>query len=1076
MKTIKLFLIILFLISSSGLLYSQIDEGNPPPTGTIRLVNNSSSIDCSAQIIPVSMIMNGNGEYNLYAKPVNQVNDNTIKFNYLGSVYILNNTRCTTNVISHGGNSWELWFDANYNPVPTQPRPYGIIGRGIYKILFKWWDLVQNKYVYDTTLLELDGADVSTYYALPFWTFTFVDHTDNYGGPGGMGITYQGYYPDNTLGPQWWVGLVGHYIRCWDPYKNSILRRNKEFGDFTYSTNYGNNFNVIPQDAREDCWNPPIPNQDHYYIIDNEVEPGNVGNVENGNLSLKLTISKNVGTLTDAYKWVDLCSEGVMQPLYLNILDQSTLTLSQGAYLYINAGPYMYPGCSYGRLSFQMTDKTGGILVLNSGSKIILNYNGSETNTELLLDYNSHYTGSGDAEIRLYPGAIFCNNGAIISGSLRLHYMGRRVGYSPCLNDFVNKNTQFILDSSSVEIPDNTTIILDGNSSSMILNPSSELIFGQNSKLVFQNGAHLVAHNSSFTSTDQNSTWDGIYLSGLSNDTITNCTITNALNGINITDKNSLSQQNQPSTEISNCTFIDSSNTQLNNGIYISNSYNVLVKHNSFSSSPVIEGFASAILMQYCPSGNIDILDNTIGNVTTGISVIQTSPYIARNTINGQTGDGSGINLDNSNGTVKYNIINNFVNAIKQSYSSPYILKNTLNNASDINVNLIVNSVPIMNPIKSGGALNWLGGNNFINGTPATSGIAFTDGAYPSVDSGFNNFNLHTSNYFSGTLSYSVLMATYNYWTDRPAIQSKFNVSNGSVYARPDYDGSTLPPTNGFRLNDIGFGLYDTVYTESLSDNPLADNLFMQAYNNEMTGQYLTAITLYKQVATNYRTSNLAPAAISRIINCLEKKISTNTEYSQLQTYMSQVMANNLIPHAVKELAEDFVIKTLVRQNLLQNSISNYDSMYQHNIGNNKGVHALVNKLSLLSMYQDTSHHNFNLQQNYKLALLSLITGKQLAPMHVTQNTELPNEFRLYQNYPNPFNPTTTIKYDLPKEGVVSIKIYDIAGKEIYTMSEFKIAGSYEMTFDGSRYASGVYFYRINAGNYTSVKKMVLVK
>jgi len=92
-------------------------------------------------------------------------------------------------------------------------------------------------------------------------------------------------------------------------------------------------------------------------------------------------------------------------------------------------------------------------------------------------------------------------------------------------------------------------------------------------------------------------------------------------------------------------------------------------------------------------------------------------------------------------------------------------------------------------------------------------------------------------------------------------------------------------------------------------------------------------------------------------------------------------------------------------------------------------------------------------------------------------NSDLPKTFFLNQNYPNPFNPVTNIKYDLPKDVFVSIKIYDLLGREIKTLvSEFKQAGSYLVSFNGSEFASGIYFYKIQAGSFTQVKRMVLVK
>lgn len=88
-----------------------------------------------------------------------------------------------------------------------------------------------------------------------------------------------------------------------------------------------------------------------------------------------------------------------------------------------------------------------------------------------------------------------------------------------------------------------------------------------------------------------------------------------------------------------------------------------------------------------------------------------------------------------------------------------------------------------------------------------------------------------------------------------------------------------------------------------------------------------------------------------------------------------------------------------------------------------------------------------------------------------------PFEFSLSQNYPNPFNPVTTISFSLPLSGMVSLKIFDVAGKEIKTLlNEFKNAGTNSITFDASAFSSGVYFYKLESGSYTDTKKMILIK
>lgn len=90
---------------------------------------------------------------------------------------------------------------------------------------------------------------------------------------------------------------------------------------------------------------------------------------------------------------------------------------------------------------------------------------------------------------------------------------------------------------------------------------------------------------------------------------------------------------------------------------------------------------------------------------------------------------------------------------------------------------------------------------------------------------------------------------------------------------------------------------------------------------------------------------------------------------------------------------------------------------------------------------------------------------------------ELPVTYELFQNYPNPFNPSTTIRYQVPEDGVVSLRIYDILGKEVKTLvNEQKTVGKYEISFDASGFASGVYIYRIQVNDFVSVKKMMLLK
>jgi hypothetical protein len=91
--------------------------------------------------------------------------------------------------------------------------------------------------------------------------------------------------------------------------------------------------------------------------------------------------------------------------------------------------------------------------------------------------------------------------------------------------------------------------------------------------------------------------------------------------------------------------------------------------------------------------------------------------------------------------------------------------------------------------------------------------------------------------------------------------------------------------------------------------------------------------------------------------------------------------------------------------------------------------------------------------------------------------TEIPENFRLEQNYPNPFNPVTNINFAIPQNEFVTLKVFDILGRETAVLiSKNLTAGSYTVDFNASNLSSGIYFYRLEAGNYFDTKRMVLVK
>jgi hypothetical protein len=152
--------------------------------------------------------------------------------------------------------------------------------------------------------------------------------------------------------------------------------------------------------------------------------------------------------------------------------------------------------------------------------------------------------------------------------------------------------------------------------------------------------------------------------------------------------------------------------------------------------------------------------------------------------------------------------------------------------------------------------------------------------------------------------------------------------------------------------------------------------------------------------------------------------------------------------------------------------------------GNTYWVNDLYNGTSSQVMGSDLASFQVNLSA-YGSAIYTISTVEEMVdlpplPPIVSVEDELastPDNYYLEQNFPNPFNPSTKIKYSLPDVGLVSLKVYDVLGNEIAALvNEEKPAGNYEVHFNASSLASGIYFYTLQAGTFIETKKMILLK
>ena len=159
-----------------------------------------------------------------------------------------------------------------------------------------------------------------------------------------------------------------------------------------------------------------------------------------------------------------------------------------------------------------------------------------------------------------------------------------------------------------------------------------------------------------------------------------------------------------------------------------------------------------------------------------------------------------------------------------------------------------------------------------------------------------------------------------------------------------------------------------------------------------------------------------------------------------------------------------------------------FRSAYPNTMGVNApttaGTHTFYYTYKRLSNWADTSIYTVAFVQNdVNKEVINSGRGHYIPTNISGNNPVIPSEFKLHQNYPNPFNPVTKISYDIPKSGIVSLKVYDVLGNEVSSLVDgFIPAGKYDYDFNASDLSSGIYYYKLVAGDYNATKKMILLK
>jgi hypothetical protein len=275
-------------------------------------------------------------------------------------------------------------------------------------------------------------------------------------------------------------------------------------------------------------------------------------------------------------------------------------------------------------------------------------------------------------------------------------------------------------------------------------------------------------------------------------------------------------------------------------------------------------------------------------------------------------------------------------------------------------------------------------------------------------------------------------------------------------------------------------GLYDEEFNDAAYNISLMCLSNMSEYNEAMEGYEF--ISLFHPDPTIRLLASWDFAEIELLINGSGAQPNTafekgdDTFRDKLQSRIERNIKGDPVMGKMKDNYDKMKIKSelefsqkLKKENVSNNEISRIKKACKTEDDNirNKVINNLRNLKNL------TKEEYLHRQREDILYIVNKDNNIRIQ----SGDNNLPLKYELSQNYPNPFNPVTTIQFQVPSLKFVKLVVYDVLGREVRTLvNEYKQAGSYIVSFDGSDFASGVYFYRIESGDFVQVKRMILLK
>jgi hypothetical protein len=428
------------------------------------------------------------------------------------------------------------------------------------------------------------------------------------------------------------------------------------------------------------------------------------------------------------------------------------------------------------------------------------------------------------------------------------------------------------------------------------------------------------------------------------------------------------------------------------------------------------------------------------------------------------------------------------VNLMEDPY---YVLNNCFNNSNQPTASIwnISNYQPIT-PIWQGSTLQCNPSNTVTDYIITDKGFGIIDTIYISP----NNYGIQLQpdeNIYSQALSYSLNNDYYNAVNTYKTLISNYKQSNYSITSLYEiYSCYEKLDTSGLQnIRNILFGDLLNFLENKIESGLYSDDFIDVAFNitlmcSSKMADYVDAAKGYEFIALfnpDYEIRLMASWDYDVIeallgnggsISEKEKKMSDEDFIIEKELKFLKLTKNDPILKKVKEVYET---KKENKKAIESQEISKDANKSNNNIQNKRNYEKKIESNVTYNLRNSKFLKREEKEKKQLQDILLLVKGN--SPNKENNTNIIPDKYELSQNYPNPFNPMTNIKYQIPKNCFVSIKIYDITGREIAKLvNDYKQAGYYTVTFNGSNFASGVYFYRIQSGDFVQVKKMVLIK